>query len=118
MLASQKSSWKNLWLSSSVLSMSLLGDALLYVVLPVNAYLFGVSMVWVGVLLAVNRIIRTFTYGWIVQLAETIGLRNLCLVSAVMAIISTAVNASNGPTCSTALLNPTRVAVLLLSSTA
>ena len=90
MLASQNPSWKNLWLSSSVLSISLLGDALLYVVLPVNAYLFGVSMVWVGVLLAVNRIIRTFTYGWIVQLAEAIGLRNLCLISAVMAIVSTA----------------------------
>ena len=90
MLASHTSSWKNLWLSSSVLSISLLGDALLYVVLPVNAYLFGVSMVWVGVLLAVNRIIRTFTYGLIVQLAETIGLKNLCLVSAVMAIASTA----------------------------
>ncbi|MDA1237687.1 MAG: hypothetical protein O3A15_01930 [Proteobacteria bacterium] len=82
-------SWRNLWLSSGVLSISLLGDALLYVVLPVNDHLFGVSMIWVGILLAVNRVIRTFTYGWIALLGEQIGLKNLCIISAITAILST-----------------------------
>ena len=79
---------RNVWLSSWVLSFSLLGDALLYVVLPVHADAFGVSMVVVGFLLAVNRIIRTFAYGLIADLAERIGLKKLCLIAAVTASIS------------------------------
>ena len=64
---------RNVWISSSVLSLSLFGDALLYVILPVHADAFGVSMAMVGFLLAVNRIIRTFAYGIIVQIAARIG---------------------------------------------
>ena len=70
---------RNVWVSSSVLALSLFGDALLYVVLPVHAAAFGVSMVMVGFLLAVNRIIRIFAYGVIVQIAERIGVRT-CLL--------------------------------------
>ena len=64
---------RNVWLSSWVLTISLLGDALLYVILPVHAATFGLSIAAVGFLLAVNRIIRTFTYGLIVQLGQQIG---------------------------------------------
>ena len=53
------------------------GDALLYVILPVHADAFGVSMLMVGFLLAVNRIIRTFAYGYIADLAERVGLKNV-----------------------------------------
>ena len=38
-----------------VLSVSLLGDALLYIVLPINADLFGISIATMGFPLAVNR---------------------------------------------------------------
>ena len=69
---------RNVWISSWVLSLSLLGDALLYVILPVHADVFGVSMLMVGFLLAVNRIIRTFAYGLIADLAERIGLKKTC----------------------------------------
>ena len=55
---------RNVWISSWVLSLSLFGDALLYVILPVHANAFGVSMFMVGLLLAVNRIIRIFAYGF------------------------------------------------------
>ena len=68
---------RNVWISSWVLSLSLFGDALLYVILPVHADAFGVSMLMVGFLLAVNRIIRTFAYGLIADLAERIGLKNV-----------------------------------------
>ena len=64
------------------MSLCLFGDALIYIVLPVNAELFGVSLVWVGILLAANRIIRTFTYGWVARLGEWIGLKNLCIFRA------------------------------------
>ena len=81
---------RNVWISSWVLSLSLFGDALLYVILPVHADAFGVSMLMVGVLLAVNRIIRTFAYGFIADLTERIGLKNMCLIAASSATLSTA----------------------------
>ena len=80
---------RNVWLSSWVLTISLLGDALLYVILPVHAAAFGLSIAAVGFLLAVNRIIRTFTYGLIVRLGQQIGARNLALLNALTAAIST-----------------------------
>ena len=39
---------RNVWVASFVLSLSLLGDALLYVILPVHADAFGVSLVLLG----------------------------------------------------------------------
>jgi hypothetical protein len=51
---------RNVWVASFVSSLSLLGDALLYVLLPAHADAFGVSLAMVGFLLAINRIIRTF----------------------------------------------------------
>ena len=82
-------SWRSLWISSWVMSLCLFGDALIYIVLPVNAELFGVSLVWVGILLAANRIIRTFTYGWVARLGEWIGLKNLCIFASCTAVLST-----------------------------
>lgn len=72
--------YKNVWISSWVLSVSLLGDALLYVILPVNAEKFGVSMVAVGFLLAINRIIRTFTYNLIVAFGQFVGIKKLATI--------------------------------------
>lgn len=80
---------QNVWISSWVLSLSLLGDALIYVILPIHADAFGVSMLMVGFLLAVNRIIRIFAYGLIADLAQRIGLKNLCLIAALTATLST-----------------------------
>ena len=80
---------RNVWVSSFVLSLSLFGDALLYVILPVHADAFGVSLAMVGFLLAINRIIRTFAYGVIVEVAERIGLKKLCVIAATTAVAST-----------------------------
>ena len=80
---------RNVWVSSFVLSLSLFGDALLYVILPVHADAFGVSLAMVGFLLAINRIIRTFAYGIIVEIAEWIGLKKLCVIAATTAVAST-----------------------------
>ena len=54
--------WWPVIASSGVLSLTLLGDALLYAVLPVHAESFGVSLVWVGILLSANRFVRVFAY--------------------------------------------------------
>ena len=76
-------------LSASVMSLAILGDALIYVVLPVNAALFGITIFWVGVLLAANRIIRIFTLGPIALFAQRTSPRNLAIVGAVVSTIST-----------------------------
>ena len=83
-------SWRSLWLSSGAMSAALLGDALIYVVLPVNASAFGISLAWVGVLLAANRIVRTFSYGMIAALGERIGFKSLCVFASLTALASTA----------------------------
>ena len=76
--------------SSSILSLALVGDALIYAVLPVHAETFGISLVWVGVLLSANRFVRVFAYGWIAGLAQRFGLRRLCIAALLAAIVSTA----------------------------
>ena len=86
-------------LSAGVMSFAILGDALIYVVLPVNAASFGITIFWVGVLLAANRIIRIFTLGPIALLAQRTSSRNLAIVGAVLSTISTLIyGLGEGPT--------------------
>lgn len=75
---------------ASVLGLALLGDSLLYVVLPLHAAAFGVTFAWVGVLLSANRLVRIFAYGFVARLSRRVGLRALTIVGAVGATISTA----------------------------
>ena len=82
--------WKTVVTSSSILSLALVGDALIYAVLPVHAETFGVSLVWVGVLLSANRFVRVLAYGWIARSAQRFGLRRLCIAALPAAIVSTA----------------------------
>lgn len=75
--------------ASAVLSISLLGDALLYLILPVAAIQFGVSPFWIGVLLSANRFIRLGVNYALVPLVKRIGLNRLALIGAILATIST-----------------------------
>ena len=75
--------------SSAVLSVALLGDALLYAVLPVHAQSFGISLAWVGILLSANRVVRVFAYGVIARLTQRVGLRRTCIAAAIGLILST-----------------------------
>jgi DHA1 family inner membrane transport protein len=75
--------------SAGVLALASLGDLLLYVVLPVSAAAFGVSLAWVGILLAANRVTRMVLYGGIASFAEAVGPRNLANACAAAAAIST-----------------------------
>ncbi len=88
-MSSDRAVQKNVWLSSWVLSVSLLGDALLYIVLPINADAFGISIATVGFLLAVNRIIRTFTYNLVVNFGQAVGPKKLAITAACTAVVST-----------------------------
>lgn len=87
-------------LASAVLALALLGDSLLYAVLPLHAATFGVSLAWVGVLLSINRIIRLFVYPLLARMAATAGLRRFTIAAATVGGLSTlsfAVTAGGGP---------------------
>jgi MFS transporter, DHA1 family, inner membrane transport protein len=75
-------------LASIVLALALLGDSLLYAVLPLHAATFGVSLAWAGVLLSANRIVRLFAYPILPRLART-GLRRFTIAAAACGAIST-----------------------------
>jgi MFS family permease len=59
-----------------------MGDALIYVVMPLHAAAFGIGLPWVGLVLSVNRIVRILGYGWIEPLSRRIGLRTLVIAGA------------------------------------
>jgi MFS transporter, DHA1 family, inner membrane transport protein len=75
---------------AAVLSLALLGDALIYVVLPLHAAAFGITFVWVGILLSANRMVRIVGYGVIARFGRRIGLRRLTIAAAILATASTA----------------------------
>src|SRR3546814_7694527 len=75
--------------SAAVMALALLGDSLLYVVLPLYAADFGVGLAWVGVLLSANRLIRVVAYGGVAAFGERIGPRRLTLIAGVLAAVST-----------------------------
>ncbi len=90
--------WRAIIGSSALMSVALLGDALLYAVLPAYALSFGLTLPWVGAMLSVNRIVIVFAYGYIAGLTNKYGVRNMCIGGAVLATVSTALyGVSQGP---------------------
>jgi DHA1 family inner membrane transport protein len=73
------------------MSLALLGDALLYAVLPVYAADFGLTLPWVGVMLSANLFVRVFAYGAIARITVLLGLRKMCIIAAITATVSTAI---------------------------
>jgi DHA1 family inner membrane transport protein len=83
------SGWRAIIGSSSIMSLALLGDALIYAVLPAYAADFGLTLPWVGVMLSANRFVRVFAYGSIARLSHAVGVRRMCIGGAVLATLST-----------------------------
>ena len=90
MTETNEAGWRAIIGSSSIMSLALLGDALLYAVLPAYAESFGLTLPWVGVMLSVNRLVRVFAYGIIAKLTYTFGIRHMCICAAVTGTLSTA----------------------------
>src|SRR5690242_1612731 len=53
--------------SAATLALTLPGDTLLYLLLPMFAAQFGVSVAEAGVLLAANRLVRIAGYSWVAR---------------------------------------------------
>jgi MFS family permease len=75
--------------AAAVLGLVWFGDALIYVVLPLHASAFGISLGLVGVALSLNRIVRIVGYGWVTLLHRRLGLRALTASAAGGAALST-----------------------------
>jgi MFS family permease len=71
------------------LALALPGDTLLYLLLPLHAAVFGITLPEAGVLLAANRIVRIFGYRWVANFYATRGPRAVCLAAAVAAALAT-----------------------------
>lgn len=90
MTGTTNTGWRAIVGSSSIMSLALLGDALLYAVLPAYAEDFGLTLPWVGVMLSANRFVRVFAYGLLARLTVAVGVRRMCIAAAVTATASTA----------------------------
>jgi MFS family permease len=76
-----------------VVSASLLGDTLLYTVLPVSAVSLGISRPMVGVILSLNRWVRLLTNPIAARLYERFPAGALIVVAIVLSAVSTAMYA-------------------------
>lgn len=80
---------KSTVLSALVVTFSLVGDTLLYPVLPSYAFILGVPVIWIGFLLSVNRFSRLLLNPWVAKLYQRHNSRNLMVVAATLAVLST-----------------------------
>lgn len=71
------------------LTLALPGDTVLYLLLPLHAATFGITLPEAGLLLAANRIVRVFGYHWVAKFYTAHGPRAACLAAAAGAIVST-----------------------------
>lgn len=72
-----------------VIAFGMIGDGLLYAVLPLYHQDFGVSLGMVGVLLSLNRWIRLFANSAVAHLGERLGPHALMMAAAIGSVIST-----------------------------
>ena len=76
-------------IAATCLGLVWLGDALIYVVLPLYPAAFGVEIASVAILLSVNRVIRIIGYGWVSPLSRRFGANTLTAVACAAAALST-----------------------------
>ena len=72
-----------------VIAFAMIGDTLLYAVLPLYHEDFGLSLVMVGVLLLLNRWIRLFANSGVAAIGERVGPHRLMVAAAIGAAVST-----------------------------
>lgn len=71
------------------MALALPGDIVLYLLLPLHAAAFGLTLPEVGLLLAANRLVRIVGYGWIARLYARRGARFACLLAAGATVVAT-----------------------------
>jgi MFS family permease len=74
--------------SAMTLGLALPGDTVLYLLLPIHAATFGVTLPEVGLLLAANRLVRIIGYNWVARFYARNGPRAACLFAAAGAALA------------------------------
>ncbi len=74
--------------ASIMLGLTLPTDTVLYLLLPLHAASFGVTLAEAGLLLAANRLVRIVGYGWVARSYERHGARICCLAAVLGAAAS------------------------------
>jgi hypothetical protein len=67
--------------ASVTLGLTLPGDTVLYLLLPLHASVFGVTLPEAGLLLAANRLVRIAGYGWVARGYHRFGPRAACVAA-------------------------------------
>ena len=67
--------------ASVTLGLTLPTDTVLYLLLPLHAAAFGVTLAEAGLLLAANRLVRILGYGWVARGYERRGARPACVAA-------------------------------------
>lgn len=75
-------------LASLVLTLTLVSDAVLYLLLPLFFDSFGLTVLWVGILLSANRFVRLFVNPWLVPWFQYFGPRTALLQAVVLASLA------------------------------
>lgn len=65
------------------------GDAFLYPFLPLNFESVGLPVLWVGLILSINRFVRILSNAFMVHAFSRYGLRSVMVIAVVLAITST-----------------------------
>src|SRR5919108_1792575 len=76
---------------SLAVALSLLGDSMLYAVLPAQYEAFGLPVAAVGLLLSINRYIRLVSNGLAGRLTDRVGVRVPFLAAALVGALTTVV---------------------------
>lgn len=76
-------------MASLTLALAQPGDTVLYLLLPLYANSFGVTLPEAGLLLAANRLVRIAGYGWVARGYEHFGPRTACIAAAIGAFGAT-----------------------------
>lgn len=82
-------SYRNTVVAAACLGLVWLGDALIYVVMPLYPSAFGVEIATIAILLSVNRVIRIVGYGWVSPLARRFGANTLTAAACAAGALST-----------------------------
>ena len=88
-MTSSEGGYSETVIAAACLGLVWLGDALIYVVLPLYPAAFGVEVASVAILLSVNRVIRIVGYGWVSPLSRRFGANTLTAAACAAAATST-----------------------------
>ncbi|SFX03815.1 MFS transporter [Marinospirillum alkaliphilum] len=75
-------------LASLVLTLTLVSDAVLYLLLPLYFESFGLTLIWVGILLAANRLIRLAINPWVMHYFLLLGPRHSVIIAVTLATLA------------------------------